>query len=205
MLGEPPPRLKPLDEKRQTKRKQTELLQDSTKGTSCQQMFSTSLETCSPGPPDRGVNQAIVSPNGKMIGRIPVRISCFYIIIVCCMLNVLRICLPLSAFTIPSICHINGSPPAWLQNSQSPVVSVRWTTNGTFRDHHIGLVRVVVGSECWHMFVSLTNKPVFRQLKSHRESSQKSLCKLVCIFVICLSVFHWVVPLVSMGSNLGHI
>ena len=67
MLGEPPPRLKPLDEKRQTKRKQTELLQDSTKGTSCQQMFSTSLETCSPGPPNRGVNPAIVSPNGKMI------------------------------------------------------------------------------------------------------------------------------------------
>lgn len=111
MLGEPPPRLKPLDEKRQTKRKQTELLQDSTKGTSCQQMFSTSLETCSPGPPDKGVNQAIVSPNGKMIGRIPVRISCFYITIVCCMLNVFRICLPLSAFTIPSICHINGSLP----------------------------------------------------------------------------------------------
>ena len=94
-------------------------------------------------------------------------------------------------FGVPFLGSLDIFGPAWLQNGQSPVVRMRWTTNGTFRNHHVGLVGIVVGSQRWHVFVCLPNKPVFWQIKSHRESSQESLSQLVCMLVVCLSFIQF--------------
>ena len=74
----------------------------------------------------------------------------------------------------------------WLQNGESPIVSVCRTANRTIRNHHIGLVRIVIGSQCGYMFVGLPNKPIFGQVQRHCKRAQESLCQLVCMLVICL-------------------